>query len=119
MPACPIVQRVALRRARDRRRFPRFRLPAGRGSVGFSFAGLPGEESGFLQARVKDLSRGGIGVLTTSEIPRFHPVRGELAVPAIPVPIPVLLQARWIKSVKTAKKTSTGHRYQIGLKFLV
>jgi hypothetical protein len=87
--------------------------------LGFSLAGLPGEESGFLQPRVKDLSRGGIGLLTTAELPRFQPVRGELAVPAIPAPIPLLLQVRWVKRLEIAKKTTTRYLYQAGLEFLI
>jgi c-di-GMP-binding flagellar brake protein YcgR len=65
------------------------------------------------QARVENISDGGVGLVTDSELPVSALVDCRLHVTSVPIPIPTLLIVRW------SRKRRSGRRHDVGLQFLV
>ena len=66
-----------------------------------------------IQARVENLSDGGMCLITTKPLNISNPVRCEISLAEFPVALPILLQVRWSQEI------SPGSEYRIGLKFLL
>jgi PilZ domain len=78
-----------------------------------SHLGFPRERERIIQGRIQGISAGGLDLLTRQLLTASSLVRGELLLPKIPIGLPVLLQVRWVQ------EQSKGHRYRIGLQFLL
>ena len=92
------------------------RLPVSSEIIGheLSLLGLPEETKKIVRGRVEDISQGGICVQTSHPLTVSFPIRGELAFPATPVAVPVILKVQW-----TQKISPKDHRYRSGLQFLL
>jgi len=75
-----------------------------------SAAWSPSEQP--FQVAVRDISAGGLCIVTTQALPVSAPLRCELRIPGIPTSIPTLAQVRWVKDVSPAG-------VEMGLQFLL
>jgi len=76
-------------------------------SYGFSKA-----RKTLIRGTVKDISSGGLSLLTDHAVKPSTVMRCEIRISDLPVSIPVLSQVRWIE------KTPGNLKYRIGLQFL-
>jgi len=63
-----------------------------------------------VRAKARDLSRGGMCVVSDEAIPLIGLVRCELALPGVPTPIPTMMQTRWSRT-KNRDKCATGLQF--------
>jgi len=104
---------MRVRIARERRRHRRYSLAAEvKGSL-LSNIGIPLKGQETLKGRVRDVSAGGLCVLSSRPVGASNVVRCELGLPSVPVRIPALMQVRW------ARETPSKGKYHIGLQFLI
>ena len=71
-----------------------------------------GNRSENIQARVENLSEGGMCLISPKPLNISNPIRCEIFLAEFPVALPILLQVRWSQEI------SPGSEYRIGLKFL-
>lgn len=101
-----------------------FRSPRKRHATRYSFSsefrgqelswlGRPKPGKHTLQGAIQNISAGGLGLLTNRPVKELAIFRGEIRIPSIPVAVPSLLQARW---VKRGEKRS---QYRVGFEFLL
>ena len=62
---------------------------------------------------MRDISAGGLSLLTNRIVEVSDVLRCELPVQRLPVTIPVLCQVRWIR------KNIDGRKHMVGLQFLI
>ena len=72
-----------------------------------------GNRTESIQARVENLSDGGLCLITTKPLKISNPIRCEISLAEFPVALPILLQVRW------AQEISPENEYRVGLKFLL
>src|SRR6266480_2567783 len=75
--------------------------------------GLSKDRRGLIRGRVKDISSGGLSLLSNHTVKPSSLVRCEIRFSDLPVRIPVLSQVRWIQKDPGVRK------YTIGLQFLL
>jgi PilZ domain len=66
-----------------------------------------------LHGVITDIGLGGIGVFSDDTIEVFDPFVCEIIAPQMPIGIPTLMQVRWIRT------DGQGHKYRLGLQFLL
>lgn len=97
---------------RERRRFARYSLVSKLKGRDLLFR--PSKEGQrVVQGRIRNISAGGLCLLTNRPAKESHVLRCELPLPGIPVSIPTLMQVRWTRQAPGKL------RYLIGLQFLV
>jgi PilZ domain len=64
-------------------------------------------------SRIKNVSEGGVGLVTTERLQIAQVVKINLSIPSIEATIPTLAEARWVK------KVSGRPNYRVGLRFLL
>src|SRR5579864_8275388 len=68
---------------------------------------------GLIRGTVKDISSGGLSLLTDRALKPSAVIRCEIRIGDLPVAIPILSQVRWVQ------KNSGTSKYRIGLQFLL
>jgi hypothetical protein len=76
-----------------------------------SVIGRAGEYSPGIPGRINDIGKGGLCAAAEQYFGQGSLVRCEFLVYEMPVPIPTLMQVRWVEK-------EPGKQYRIGLKFL-
>ena len=64
-------------------------------------------------ARVQNISKGGVCVVTDRPIDGTYPIRCELIISEVPVPLPLIMKVRWTQPI------ARGREHTIGLQFLL
>jgi PilZ domain len=64
-----------------------------------------------VRGRLRDLSEGGVCLITDQPLERSHLVRGELHFENLPVPIPTLMLVRWTEKHAERQEYASGLRF--------
>jgi len=83
--------------AEENRRYRRYGIH-GQLALRILASGFSPGTDGPVQGTVHDISEGGLRILIAESVPVSTPVRCEIRLPGLPVPIPTLAQIQWVKT---------------------
>ena len=96
----------------ERRSEPRYPFSCNITAYELTAYGLTQARGRSIQGTVKDISAGGLSLLTDRRIKLSTLIRCEIHISNVPVAIPVLSQVRWVR------KNAKGQKHRIGSSFL-
>ena len=98
----------------DRRRYPRFPHVLDVQAQECPPVDYSGLSKPPIPARVQNVSKGGVCLLSQTKIPRSSLLRCEIAIAEVPVTVPTLVRVRW-----TRKQDIEVESYLCGLQFFL
>jgi len=101
------------KQARERRRQRRFPVTFELRVKELLQLGTEKRAGAIVRATAQNISACGLGVVTNRSVEISSPVRCEIIIAELPVPIPVMAQVRWVE------QNSSQKGYQVGLEFLM